>query len=180
MQSRRNSLRGGDRCMRQQGEISKSPNLQISKFGFISVGAVCQRVFRVCVEAVVLSMLRLKCLVKRREALRGRNLSRDSQVKGAPTVHPASGVLVAPEAVFLAPAGHPCHASENPPSRSGQTLTSGAFATSLCYRPHSAVARLAASSFLSGAAATMRRGGCIHLCAVTGRGGRNAAACLPG
>ena len=64
-------------------------------------------------------MLRLKCLVKRKEALRGRNLSRDSQVEGAPRVHLASGVHVAPEAVFLTPIGHPSHASENPSSKLG-------------------------------------------------------------
>ena len=54
--------------------------------GFISVGAFYQRLFRgfcVWVERVVLLMLRLKCLVKRKGALRGRNLSRDSQVEGA-------------------------------------------------------------------------------------------------
>ena len=53
--------------------------------GFISVGAVCQRVLRVFsvwVERVVLLVLRLKCLVKRREALRGRNLPRDSRASG--------------------------------------------------------------------------------------------------
>ena len=71
---------------------------------FISVGALCQgltRVFCVSVERVVLLMLRLKCLAKRKEALRGRNLSRDSQVKGAPKacIGPL-GVCVTPEAVF--------------------------------------------------------------------------------
>lgn len=47
--------------------------------GFISVGAVCQRLIRyfsVLVERIVLFVLRLKCLVKRKGALRGRNLSR--------------------------------------------------------------------------------------------------------
>jgi len=59
-------------------------------------------------------MLRLKCLVKRKEALRGRNLSRDSQVQGAPTVHPTSDLRVASEVVFCAPIGHLGDASENP------------------------------------------------------------------
>ena len=85
--------------------------------GFISVGAVCQRLFWlfcVWVEGVVLFVLRLNCLVKRKEALRGRNLSRDSRASSAPMVHPASDVTVASEAVFLPPIGHPNHASKNP------------------------------------------------------------------
>jgi hypothetical protein len=38
----------------------------------------------------------------------------------------------------------------------------------------------AESGFPSSVAEAVRRGGWIHLCAVTGRGGRNAAACAPG
>ena len=90
--------------------------------GFTSVGAFCQRVFRVCFGAVVLSMLRLKCLVKRKGALRGRNLSRDSQVEGAPMVHPTSDVHVASEVVFCAPIGHLRDASENPNVGNGKTV----------------------------------------------------------
>src|SRR4030042_218575 len=52
--------------------------------GFISVGAVCQRSFSVWLESVVTSVVGLICLVKRKRALRGRNLSRDSQAEGAP------------------------------------------------------------------------------------------------
>ena len=89
---------------------------------FTSVGAFCQRVFRVCFGAVVLSMLRLKCLVKRKEALRGRNLSRDSQVEGAPMVHPTSDVHVASEVVFCAPIGHLRDASENPNVGNAKTV----------------------------------------------------------
>ena len=67
-------------------------------------------------------MLRLKCLVKRKEALRGRNLSRDSQVEGAPMVHPTSDVHVASEVVFCAPIGHLRDASENPNVGSAKTV----------------------------------------------------------
>ena len=101
--------------------------------GFISVGALCQgsrRVFCVLVERVVLSVLRLKCSVKRREALRGRNLPRDSRTSGAPMVHLASGVLVAPEAVFSTPIGHPNDASENLLPNFVQTVGSGVCVTS--------------------------------------------------
>jgi len=38
----------------------------------------------------------------------------------------------------------------------------------------------AESRFPSSVAEAVRRGGWIHLCAVTGRGGRNAAAYVPG
>ena len=58
-------------------------------------------------------MLSLVCLAKRKRALRGRNLPRDSQAKGAPRACQASGVQGTPEAFFV-PFGHPCHASENP------------------------------------------------------------------
>ena len=111
-----------------------------SRHGFISVGAFCQRVFRVCFGAIVLSMLRLKCLVKRKEALRGRNLSRDSQVKGAPKACRASGVNVTPEAVFM-PLVNPCHASENPPAKLARTLRSRILALSYWFRRLLVVAR---------------------------------------
>ena len=62
---------------------AKDPAIRQPHAAFTSVGAFCQRVFRVLVERVVLLMLRLRCLAKRKEALRGRNLSRDSQVEGA-------------------------------------------------------------------------------------------------
>ena len=80
----------------------------------------------------------MRCLVKRREALRGRNLPRDSRASGAPMVHLACGVYVAPEAVFLTPIGHPNHASENPPSR---TRRYRVFTTSSWYRHCQVVAR---------------------------------------
>ncbi len=51
--------------------------------GFISVGAVCQRFFQDCIGMVVSSVLALSCLVKRKWALRGRNLPRDSRAEGA-------------------------------------------------------------------------------------------------
>ena len=125
----------------------------------------------------MLFVLRLKCLVKRREALRGRNLPRDSQVGGAPRVHPASGALVAPGAVFW----HPLDTFVMPPKIRSQTR---AWAYALLHRPSIPVMVLslavAASAFLSGAARAVRRGGWIHLFAVAGRGGRNAAACAPG
>ena len=109
---------------------------------FISVGAVCQRLFWlfcVWVEGVVLFVLRLNCLVKRKEALRGRNLSRDSRASSAPMVHPASDVTVASEAVFLPPIGHPNHASKNP-SDSVRLSTPCACLTSSGYRHNVAVA----------------------------------------
>ena len=49
-------------------------------------------------------------------------------------VHPASDVHVASEVVFLTPIGHPSHASENPPSKLGQALTSSVCVTSSGYR----------------------------------------------
>ena len=51
--------------------------------GFISVGAVCQRLSADCFLRMVRFMLSLVCLAKRKRALRGRNLPRDSQAKGA-------------------------------------------------------------------------------------------------
>src|SRR5664279_2620680 len=113
--------------MRRQYKIPnpKSPNPKFT--GFISVGSLCQRVIRsfcVLVKRVVLLMLRLRCLAKRKEALRGRNLPRDSQLKDAPTVRLISDVYVASEVVFLPPVGHPCHASKNPSSKPGGALTS--------------------------------------------------------
>ncbi len=116
-------------------------NSKSRKKAFISVGAVCQRVFRVCFGAVVLLMLRLKCLVKRKEALRGRNLSRDSQVKGAPMVHPASDVPVASEVVFCAPIGHLCHASKNPNPKPKTACAPSVFSTSSEYHHLPVVAR---------------------------------------
>ena len=109
--------------------------------GFISVGAFCQQALPGWVRTIGLFVLRLRCLVKRKGALRGRNLSGDSQVEGAPMVHLASGVHVAPEAVFLTPIGHPSHASENPPSKAGNPLASGVRATSLGSRHWQVVAR---------------------------------------
>ena len=80
---------------------------------FISVGAVCQRLSTGCFLRVVSFMLSLVCLAKRKRALRGRNLPRDSQAKGAPRACQASGVQGTPAAFFV-PFGHPCHASKNP------------------------------------------------------------------
>ena len=126
----------------------------------------------------MLSVLRLKCLVKRKEALRGRNLSRDSQVEGAPTVHPTSGVHVASEAVFCAPIGHLVHASENPNVGSGKRLK-------LLQRVHLDWSLLgfvswAESCLPSCVAEARRRGGWIHLFAVTGPAEPHVGQCLPG
>ena len=88
----------------------------------------------------MLSVLGLKCLVKQREALRGRNLSRDSQASGAPRVHRTSDVQVASEVVFLTSLGHPNHASENPPSNVDRTLGSRVGVTSSGYRHYQVVA----------------------------------------
>ena len=63
---------------------------------FISVGAVCQRLSAGCFLWVVSFMLSLVCLAKRKRALRGRNLPRDSQAKGAPRACQASGVQGTP------------------------------------------------------------------------------------
>ena len=109
---------------------------------FISVGAFCQRVFRVCFGAIVLSMLRLKRLVKRKEALRGRNLSRDSRAEGAPTASPTSDSFVASEVVLCASVGRPSHASKNPSSRPVEAITSSVLATSSSHRPPKVVTRL--------------------------------------
>jgi len=46
------------------------------------------------------SVLQSTRLVKRSQALLGRNLTRNNQVEGAPMVHAASGVRRMPEAVF--------------------------------------------------------------------------------
>ena len=51
--------------------------------------------------------------VKRKQALRERNLSRDSRADGAPTVHPTSGERALPEVFSFMPFGHQSHASEN-------------------------------------------------------------------
>jgi len=48
--------------------------------------------FTLWVESVVTFVVGLICLVKRKQALRGRNLSRDSRAEGAPRVHRASGM----------------------------------------------------------------------------------------
>ena len=130
-------------CRRLEYVMAKNKKSEIGNQkvrAFISVGAFCQRVFRVCFGAIVLSMLRLKCLVKRKEALRGRNLSRDSQVKGAPKACRASGVNVTPEAVFM-PLVNPCHASENPPAKLARTLRSRILALSYWFRRLLVVAR---------------------------------------
>jgi hypothetical protein len=46
-------------------------------------------------------MLKFRCLVKRSRALRGRNPTRNSRVKGAPKVHRAFGRVFLSEAVFF-------------------------------------------------------------------------------
>ena len=102
--------------------------------GFISVGAVCQRTFSVCFGSVVSCVVGLICLVKRKQALRGRNLSRDSQAEGAPRVHRASGVDYTPGAFFAMPIGHPSHASENPAAEPRPALGVGVPFTSSRYR----------------------------------------------
>jgi hypothetical protein len=50
------------------------------------------------------------CVVNRSQALRGRNLTRDSQAEGASRTHQASGIDCMPEAVLLRPFGRPRHA----------------------------------------------------------------------
>ena len=52
--------------------------------------------------------------MKRNQALRRRNLTRDSQSDGAPMVHQAFDDKVLSEAVFVLPIGHRSDASENP------------------------------------------------------------------
>ena len=102
-----------------------SPGGHGRQAGFISVGAVCQRCFSVLVEWVVSSVVGLICLAKRKRALRGRNLPRDSRAEGAPRVHRASGVRRALEALFVStPIGHPRHASENPAAKPRRALGS--------------------------------------------------------
>jgi len=85
-------------------------------------------------------MLWLGCLAKRKQALRGRNLPRDSQVEGAPRVHPASGGNLLSEAVFLCPSGHLSHASENPAAEPRPMVGSRVLVTSSGYRPLQVVA----------------------------------------
>lgn len=128
--------------------------------GFISVGAACQallRVLCVAIERIVLFVLRLKCSVKRREALRGRNLSRDSRASGAPMVHLASGVLVAPEAVFLTLIGHPNDASENPLPNCVQTVGSSVCVICSGYR-HCHVVALDSRGGIGGSVLRRRSG----------------------
>jgi hypothetical protein len=96
---------------------------ETARRGFISVGAVCQRWSASCFLGVVRFVLSLVCLAKRKQALRGRNLPRDSQAKGAPRARRASGVHDTPAALFV-PLGHPCHASENPNHGKARTLES--------------------------------------------------------
>ena len=98
------------------------------------------RIFFLLVERVVLLVLGLRRLVKRREALRGRNFPRDSRTSGAPMVHRASEVQVTSGAVLLTPMGHPNDASENPLSNSDRTLSSRARVTSSGYRHFQVVA----------------------------------------
>ncbi len=50
---------------------------------YISVGALCQGLLWNCIGMVVSSVLGLSCLVKRKRAMRGRNLPRDSRAEGA-------------------------------------------------------------------------------------------------
>lgn len=84
---------------------------------FISVGgrvSTGDLVFCVLVERVIRNVLRLKFLVKRKEALRGRSVS--------------------------TPFGHPKHASENPPCDSDRTLEPDVCVTSSLFRHHHVVA----------------------------------------
>ena len=151
-------------------------------FGAV-LGAFCQRVFLRLVERVVLFVLRLKCLVKRKEALRGRNLSRDSQAEGAPMVHPSLWMCMSRQRPFSA---HPLDTRAMPPKihRRSRDQASNVACSSL-HRLDTVIARLSLVRRRnrvcpSSVAEAVRRGGWIHLFAVTGRGGRNAAACLPG
>ena len=123
-------------------------------------------------------MLSLVCLAKRKRALRGRNLPRDSQAKGAPRACQASGVQGTPAAFFV-PFGHSCHASKNP-IRDGWVKTVAFARFSWSRFVVVALASWAESFLPSGVAEAVRRGGWIHLCAVTGHGGLNAAMCIPG
>ena len=108
---------------------------------FISVGAVGNAsnfsIFDPFLT-VVPFVLSLYCLAKRREALRGRNLPRDSRIEGAPTAYPASGGFLTREALFL-PIGHPSHASENPAAKPRSELPKN-LVTSYGHRRHQVVA----------------------------------------
>jgi len=61
--------------------------------------------------------LKYDCLVKRSQALRGRNLTRDSWVDGAPMTHQASGDGNCQGPFSLPAIGHPRYASENPEAK---------------------------------------------------------------
>ena len=87
--------------------------MHASKRGFISVGALVQESVSAFLLAVDTCLVYLRCLVKRKQALRERNLSRDSQAEGAPTVHQASEQFRLSEAVLLDTFGHPSHTFEN-------------------------------------------------------------------
>jgi hypothetical protein len=71
-----------------------------------------------------------------------------------------------------------------PPKIRGQVWVGRQGRVFVLHRVDTVIARLslgiAASGCLSGVAGAVRRGGWIHLFAVTGRGGRNADACVPG
>ena len=60
-------------------------------------------------------MVNYKCLEKRSQALRGRNLTRDIQADGAPMVHLASGDQ-GYRGPFFRAIGHRSHASKIPRS----------------------------------------------------------------
>ena len=123
-------------------------------------------------------MLSLVCLAKRKRALRGRNLPRDSQAKGAPRACQASGVQGTPAAFFV-PFGHSCHASKNP-IRDGwvKTVAFARFSWSRFV--------VVALGLLGGIISPIRRrrSGATRRVdsslAVTGHGGLNAAMCIPG
>ena len=86
-----------------------------SRRAFISVGAFVQAVVCTFFGAMVGLMVCLSRLVKRKQALRARNLSRDRQADGASMASRASGhsERSEPEAVFSQPFEHLSHASEN-------------------------------------------------------------------
>ena len=79
---------------------------------FTSVGAFVQAVVCTFFGAVVVRMVCCLRLVKRKQALRARNLIRDSQAEGASTASRASGCAEqsAPGAVFFSAFEHPSHA----------------------------------------------------------------------
>ena len=58
--------------------------------------------------------LQFDCPVKRSQALRGRNLTRDIWADGAPMTHQASGDDNCQGPFSLLAIGHPRYASENP------------------------------------------------------------------